>query len=85
MQERILNIAVAHDARVSALESVFVSVTLGECDQTREPVATVPRRVTPHTSDSFSDSCWEMLDRVNLQEVFEPFQGSAELPAFSAW
>ena len=32
VQERILNIAVAHDARVSALESVFVSVTLGECE-----------------------------------------------------
>ena len=71
VQERILNIAVAHDARVSALESVFVLVTLGECDQTREPVATVPRPVTPHTSGSFSDSCWEMIDRVNLQEVFE--------------
>ena len=71
VQERTLNIAVAHDARVSALESVFVSVTLGECDQTLEPFATVPRPVTPHASGSFSDSCWEMLDRVNLQEVFE--------------
>ena len=58
-------------AWVSALESVFVSVTLGECGQTREPVATVPRPVTPHTSGSFSDSCWETLDRVNLREVFE--------------
>ena len=45
MTERILNVAVAHDARVSALESVFVSLTLGECEQ-REPDATVPRPVT---------------------------------------
>ena len=68
VQERVLNIAVAHDARVSALESVFVLVTLGECDQTREPVVTVPRPVTPHTSGSFLE---RMFDRVNWQEVFE--------------
>ena len=46
-------------------------MTLGECEQTLERVATVARPVTPHTSGSFSDSCWETLHRVILQEVFE--------------
>ena len=70
MQERILNIAVAHDARVSALESIFVSVTLAECEHVHDLV-TAPRAAAPHTSASFSDSCWETLDRVDLREIFE--------------
>ena len=71
VQERILNIAVAHDARVSALESIFVSVTLAECEHVHDPVVTVPRAAALHTSASFSDSCWETLDRVDLREVFD--------------
>ena len=71
VQERILNIAVARNARVSALESIFVSVTFAECEHVHDPVVTVPRAAAPHTSASFSDSCWETLDRVDLREVFE--------------
>ena len=76
VQKRIFISPAAHDARVLALKSVFVSVTLGECEQTRDPVATVPRPVTPHQR--------QFLGFLLGAGVREPFPGTAELPAFSA-
>ena len=73
-QERIMNIAIAADARVSALESLFVKLVLVECQGgDRDPKHVVPRASDRNdgVSVSFPDSCWEVLDTVDLQEVFQ--------------
>ena len=71
VQERILNIAITQDARVSAIESVYVMVTMAACDHRQEPVPPIPRAARPNINNDFPVSCWEALDGINLQEVFE--------------
>ena len=72
VQERILNIEIAQDARVSALEAVYVMVTLAECKHSHAPVVPpTPRATAPDINNDLPDSCWEALDHINLQEVFE--------------
>ena len=69
--ERIMNIAIAADARVSALESFFVQLVLVECrGGDRDPVHVVPRAShgVVRFPVSFPDSCWEVLYTVDLQE-----------------
>ena len=72
VQERILNIGIAQDARVSAIESACVMVTMAECEHRQEPVVPpTPRAARPNINNEFPVSCWEALDGINLQEVFE--------------
>ena len=67
-----MNIAIAQDARVSALEAVYVMVTLAECKHRHAPVGPpTPRATAPDIHNNLPDSCWEALDHINLQEVFE--------------
>ena len=78
-QERILTTAALTDARVSALESTYVQVVLRACGQT------TPREA-PHNGASarhcasgrqdesvanHPDSCWAVMDDVNLQDLFQ--------------
>ena len=74
VQERILNIAIATDARVSAFENLFVQLTLEECQglEGRAPVPPVPTsRPGPTNNDTFPDRCWEVVDSVDLGAMFE--------------
>ena len=67
---------IAREARLSALESVFVLVTLAECEQSCEPAARVPRASGRTTENDFPESCWEMFDRVKA--VRRAFEASLE-------
>ena len=69
-----MNIAIAADARVSALESLFVQLVLVACQGGyRDPMHVVPRASDRNDGSpvSFPDSCWEVLDTVDLQGVFQ--------------
>ena len=71
---RVMNIAIAADARVSALESLFVQLVLVECQGgDRHPLHFVPRASDRNDGSpvSFPDSCWKVLDTVDLQGVFQ--------------
>ena len=74
VQESILNIAIATDARGSAFENLFVQLTLEECRglEGRAPVPPVPTsRPGPTNNDTFPDTCWEVVDSVDLGAMFE--------------
>ena len=65
VQERILNIAIAIDAWVSAFENLFVQLTLEECRgfKGRAPVPPVlTSRLGPTDNDIIPDRCWEFVD-----------------------
>ena len=66
VQERILVIAIAIDARVDALENLFIHLMLEECPP---PVTT--SRPGPTIHGPFSDRCWEVVDSVDLRTVFD--------------
>ena len=80
-QERLLNVAVTHDARVSGLENLFVQLTLSLCrrevrgaagpetngDGAQRHVA----RSHPVNPEVYPDSCWEVLDSIDLEEAFQ--------------
>ena len=80
-QERLLNAAANHDARVSALETAYVQVTLQACEQgVREPDQTPLQRRTTD-APALPAQSWEALDLINLAEVFQdPIPSVAVLP-----
>ena len=77
-QERILTTAVLTDARVSALESTYVQVVLRACGQTTPLEAPHNGASARHGArvrqdesvPNHPDRCWEVMDEVNLQDVF---------------
>ena len=68
--QRILIFAIAQDARVSAIESAFVLTTLAQCERREEPVPFPTRSRIPE-DNNFPDVCWEKLDRIDLQDVYQ--------------
>ena len=75
-QERLLNLAIADNASVSGLESLFVQMTLAECRRQVAPV--VPglvnnsfQRNRAEIPSAYPDRCWEVLDSINLEEAFQ--------------
>ena len=70
-QERLLNAAANHEARVSALETAYVQVTLQACEQgVRELDQNLLQRRTIDALALPAQS-WEALDPNNLAEVFQ--------------
>ena len=63
LQERILNKAVARDARCAVLESTHVQITIHACSQGLPP--------DPVHTQSAQIIRWETLDGVDLSEVFQ--------------
>ena len=70
VQERILDLAIARDARVSAFECIFVKMTLAQCEQ-RQGQPHVAERDEPNDTNDVVRDVLEMLDQINLKEVFE--------------
>ena len=67
-QERILNFVIARDVRGAVLESLFVHIAMSWCREAEFPVAqSVPQCEAPQSS---AVSEWEVLDRIDLEEVF---------------
>ena len=82
-QERLLKLAIADNASVSELESLFVQMTLAECRRQVAPVAPGLMNNPDHAENpnalqrnraeipsAYPDSCWEVLDSIDLEEVF---------------
>ena len=76
-QERLLNLTIAEDARESKSENLCVQLTLAECRHVeagpfRNRSNAIP---TPSTRagipDAHPDSCWEVLDSIDVEEVFQ--------------
>ena len=70
VQERILNMAIAVDARVSALECLFVKLTLAKCQRQDPPMVRGEVRRRQDQQDVTHQNDWEWLDSVSLVEVF---------------
>ena len=74
---RILNQAEAVDARVSGFESLFVKLTLAECQSRQHPQRKQQKpfpQNQPHSGSrpaEFRETCWDFLDSVQLREVFQ--------------
>ena len=70
-QERLLNAAAGHDARVTGLESACVQVILQACEHgITEAAHQIPHRRSIATL-SLPECCWEALDAINLEDVFQ--------------
>ena len=70
-QERLLNAAANHDARVSALETAYVQVTLQAYEQgVRELDQNLFHRRTID-APALPAQSWEALDPIDLAEVFQ--------------
>ena len=70
VQERILNMAIAVDARVSALECLFVKLTLAECQRQDPPMVRGEFRRRQDQQEVVHHNDWEWLDSVSLLEAF---------------
>ena len=70
VQERILNLAIAVDARVSALECLFVRLTMAECQRQDPPMARGEFRRRQDQQEVVHQNDWEWLNSVSLLEAF---------------
>ena len=78
-QERLLNLTIAEDARVSRLESLYVRLTLAECRRVEEEAPATsqqrsrrfPLRPTRGFLVHFQAVGWEVLNSIDLEEVFQ--------------
>ena len=69
-QERLLNAAAAHDARVTGLESAYMQVILQACEHgITDDVHQIPHRRVIETF-SLPERCWA-LDAINFEDVFQ--------------
>ena len=68
VQERILNLAIARDIRGAVLESLYVHIALG-WSQAAGSVAHCASPGCDARQSSVSE--WEVLDRIDLEEVFQ--------------
>ena len=72
-QERIMNMAIAADANVALLESVFIHVAAHSCSSShRISISEVrPHTIRPRREDQPVHNSWEVLDGVCLADVFQ--------------
>ena len=71
VQERMLNMAIVEDANVALLESLFVHVAVHSCVASCRTVPDARARVRRPRRKEQPVQPWEVLDDVNLADVFQ--------------